>query len=141
LFGTNKQGFTTLSKTNEGFQQYDINTCTSDPKGCISNIENKKINPLIEMSGEYSKKIQQMKTNDIALSGNVTSFSNTYTDLSNNKLAQFSPQFTNFDNTMTIKDAMNNDLNEMLVQQNNMYIMGTIAAATLLVTAILIGKE
>jgi hypothetical protein len=141
LFGTNKQGFTTLSKTNEGFQQYDINTCTSDPKGCISNIENKKINPLIEMSGEYSKKIQQMKTNDIALSGNVTSFSNTYTDLSNNNLAQFSPQFTNFDNTMTIKDAMNNDLNEMLVQQNNMYIMGTIAAATLLVTAILIGKE
>jgi hypothetical protein len=141
LFGTNKQGFTTLSKSNEGFQQYDINTCTSDPKGCISNIENKKIKPLIEMSGEYSKKIQQMKANEIAIAGNITSFSTTYTDLSNNKLAQFNPEFTNFDNTVTIKDVMNNDLNEMLVQQNNMYIMGTITAATLLVTAILIGKE
>jgi hypothetical protein len=40
----------------------------------------------------------------------------------------------------TVRDALKNDEDIMLLQQNSLYITGTITAATLLIAAVLLAK-
>ena len=44
-------------------------------------------------------------------------------------------------NPPNIQDAITDDYQNLLVQENTMYILGIMATATLLITAILIAKE
>jgi hypothetical protein len=41
----------------------------------------------------------------------------------------------------SVEDARQEDLNELLLQQNSMYTIGTLTAATFLITAIVLARE
>lgn len=47
----------------------------------------------------------------------------------------------NYDGIKTLADGAQDDINSILIQENNIYIIGSIAISTLLVLAIIIGKE
>jgi hypothetical protein len=67
-----------------------------------------------------------------------------YNDLSNN-IHNENPNDIldlsgNFKNTKTVVDVAREDAQYLLIQQNSLYMVGTITIATLLITAILISK-
>jgi hypothetical protein len=41
----------------------------------------------------------------------------------------------------TVEDARQEDLNELLLQQNSLYTVGTLTAATFLITAIVLARD
>jgi len=135
----NFQGY---RQNTEGFT-YNTNDCGD--AGCYNFIKTQKINPLIQSAANYSNTLNALKNQSTDFSNNVTQFYSIRDDLSNNKLshyshAELSDSNFNNNNKKSILEAANDDLNELIIQQNNMYIIGTITTATLLVTAILLSS-
>lgn len=125
----------------EGFNGFDPTSCT-DPAnssiGCINFIKNNKIDPLKKMNKQYTDINNNIASNDTYLASNIQKYDQMYTDLSNNPNAHYRDATSDLLNPdVTAADAVKNDLNEMIIQQNNMYIVGTIATASLLLFAIL----
>jgi hypothetical protein len=131
-----KQAFSNMVDRTEGFD------------GAINIIQSNQIDPLMKISSSYSNKLNQMSQNYTDLSGNIDSYNSLHKDLSNNNKKY------NFNNigadgksilyykdikTPTVADGVQEDINIMLVQQNTMYIVGAVTAATLLVSALFIG--
>lgn len=124
----------------ENFTQYNQYDCSG--QDCKSFIQTQKIDPLIKTASDYSKTLQVMNANNTTFSNNLNTYNSTYTDLSNNAVYQFRAEDTDFNNTKkSLLETANDDLNELLIQQNNMYIIGTITTATLLITAILLSSS
>jgi hypothetical protein len=131
-----KQAFSNMVDRTEGFD------------GAINIIQSNQIDPLMKISSSYSNKLNQMSQNYTDLSGNIDSYNSLHKDLRNNNKKY------NFNNigadgksilyykdikTPTVADGVQEDINIMLVQQNTMYIVGAVTAATLLVSALFIG--
>lgn len=101
-------------------------------------------NNLAQMIQSNEKKQYQ---NYLDISNNITSYTNTATILSDNNNAyhyndkQDPNSLINNTEIKDIKSAINNDINELKLYQNSIYITGIIACATLLITAILISKK
>lgn len=133
----------TMAKQKESFTQYNSYNCDSNNnKDCKSFTTTEKIDPLIKTASDYSKALQLMNTNNTTFSNNLTTHISTYTDLSNSPIYQFSKDHNDFNNKKkSVLEVANDDLDELLVQQNNMYIIGTITTATLLITAILLSSS
>jgi hypothetical protein len=128
----------------EGFTPYNPADCAnySDAGGCKKFIQTYKIDPLIKTATDYSKALQKMEANNTTFTNNLTSYNTTYDDLSKNSVYQFRAEHTDFNNTKkSLLETANDDLDELLIQQNNMYIIGTITTATLLITAILLSSS
>ena len=130
LFGSN-----TSSNNVEPFNNYDTADCSLDQNGCISNIENKKINPLIEISADYSKKINSISQNNTNINTKIQTYQQSLADISNNPIYNFNSTELN---KKTLLDGMQDDVNEMLLQENTMYIAGAITTLTLMITGIMI---
>lgn len=120
-------------------ESFDTQDCTLDPQGCISNIENKKIKPLIEKSAEYSHSVNQIKQSNTDIGSKINHYKQLRTDISNNPIYSFHD--TSIDKPKNLLDGMKDDINEMLLQENNMYIAGSIATFTLVVVGILLLNE
>ena len=135
------QGFQGFSK--EGFTTYNSYDCVNNTgEGCKKFIQTYKIDPLIKTATDYSKALQTMDANNTTFSNNLGSYNTTYDDLSKNSVYQFRAEHTDFNNTKkSLLETANDDLDELLIQQNNMYIIGTITTATLLITAILLSSS
>jgi hypothetical protein len=135
------QGF--QSRT-EGFGQYNYNDChptQTNNIGCKAFIQEKKIAPLMRTTNVYSNMLKQMEYNNTNFSKKTQDFVSNYYELEDNSKYQFNPNDTKFNDSKdkkSILETANDDLNELLIQQNNIYIVGTITAATLLITAILL---
>lgn len=124
----------------EPFTPYNPYDCTD--KDCKAFIQTQKIDPLIKTATDYSKTLQSMNANNTTFSNNLTTYDNTYTNLSSNRVYQFRAEHTDFNNKpKSVLETANDDLDELLIQQNNMYIIGTITTATLLITAILLSSS
>ena len=89
-------------------------------------------------------------SNYIDIGNNIIRYNTLHKKLSNNnKKYEFNEYDINTDiyktnilqKTPSIVDAANDDINEMIMQQNNMYILGTVASAALIVTAILLSSS
>ena len=122
----------------EPFNSYDPNNCEYDPKGCISNILDKKINPLIEISNEYSNTLTNTINTNNKIEENQGVINNKWVDLSNNPLYY---KIKNDKTKTSLKDGIEEDINELNLQENNMYILGAITTATLFITAIMISMN
>lgn len=116
-------------------EPFDTQDCTLDPQGCIYNIEHKKIKPLIEISSEYSKSVNKIIQGNEIIENKIDQYKVLRTDLSNNPLYSYND--TKVDKQKTMLDGMNDDVNEMLLQENNMYIAGSMTVFTLVVVGII----
>lgn len=124
----------------EGFNLYDFNP---DPK-----VKNELQNNIQIMQGKQNLNntkdvISQQQYFD--LSNNIVVYNRSRYRLANNPLYDFSGNTLLFvpdktDPIKTTEDVMKNDINTLLLQQNYVYIIGSITCATLLIGVLIIGR-
>lgn len=77
------------------------------------------------------------------ISASIVNYNNSFNKL-NNQIGKFKNDILdvsgNFLPKNTLKDAVRNDIQTLLIQENTMYIVGVITTASLILTAILISK-
>ena len=142
LGNSGKTGFQNI----EGYESID---CSKSPEGCIDNINNKKLGALQNLHNGYYTNSLNAGSNYSDLGDNIKNYNQEYIRLLIHPKNKYEMNPFNSDGTpinflpktKTIVDAANDDINEMIMQQNNMYILGTIASATLIITAILLGSS
>lgn len=142
------EGFSGMNKpsyTVEPFNGYDMNSCSVDGTqvGCIKFIQDRKIQPLLSANNQYMKTLADLSNNDFWLSNAISQYKKTRMDLSNNPDAHYWDISENhlLEPVPTLLDTANSDTNTLLMQQNNMYIAGTMTTATLLILAIMLGSS
>ena len=131
----NIQGFTFHK---DGFNLYDFNP---DPN-VIEGIQNMD-KPIDEEKLKHTKTL--LVNQYVDLSRNIQLYNETRNDLASDvnndfygKTLLFLPDKT--DPIKTTEDVMKNDINTLMLQQNYIYIIGSITCATLLIGALIIGK-
>jgi hypothetical protein len=142
-----KESFAGMDTTNtvEPFNNYNMNSCTVDGTrvGCVSFIEDSKIKPLLDANSQYMQTLNQLNENNVYLTNQISNYKTIRGDLSGNPNAHY---WDMSDNHLlypvpTLLDTANSDANMLMMQQNNMYIAGTMTTATLLILAIMLGTS
>ena len=96
-------------------------------------------NPIIEGAQTYD--INILKDNITQTNDNIINYNNLNNSINSN------PTYNNLDlpdktdMVKTTLDVRKQDINALLLQQNYIYIVGSITCATLLIAAIVIGKN
>ena len=134
----------------EPFNSYNPEQCGITENGCVDDITKNKIDPLNTALSGLQTNAMKVGSNYIDIGNNIIRYNTLHKKLSNNnKKYEFNEYDINTDiyktnilqKTPSIVDAANDDINEMIMQQNNMYILGTVASAALIVTAILLSSS
>ena len=130
-----KEGF-----DNHGYQDASA-ACSDVGSGCQPAIQTGQITPLIKIASDYDNQIGEMTKTYLDMSANLHNYYVTRNMLNKHKKYDFSANqfFTTEDNSLV--NAMQQDTKQMALQQNNLYISGTILTTTLLITAIYLGIE
>ena len=77
------------------------------------------------------------KSNDISL--NISNYKSIYTDISNNFYLYNDPSGNiEYTEKSKLKTAVQSDINEMIYQQNNTYIIGMFAFTTIVIATFLV---
>jgi hypothetical protein len=114
----------------------------------VSDIKEFQITPMLRISSDYTNLTNKINSKRIDLSNNIAEITNSnktglrdqlmandFYDYSGNLLYYLNPP-------STTTDAMIEDTNAIIAQQNSIYILGAITSATLLVFAIMLaGRE
>ena len=126
------------NKNNRKKENFNPSVCTSEtPDGCNQYISN-NIQSLNNAYSGYYENSSKVGTNYTDLSNNIDTYNATYQDLSKNAKYEFDPSAGIQQSSSNILDVANADINEMVLHQNNMYILGTVTSASLLIAAILL---
>jgi len=138
-------GMNTASYMVEPYSGYDPNSCTNSSTGCVSFIKEKKLQPLVAANSQFLQTLTDLSNNDVRLSNAIKQHDDIKNELIDNKDAHYSKDDISDDHLLepvpTILDTANSDTNTLLMQQNNMYIAGTMTTATLLILAIMLGSS
>lgn len=137
----NIEGFTFHK---EGFDTYEFKP-DPDPNS-KPNVKNENKNNDKILSEENMKQTKDLLVHRyFDLSQNIFIYKKTRDELANNPNNDYSGNTLLFvpdktDPIKTTEDVMKNDINTLLLQQNYIYIIGSITCATLLIGALIIGK-
>jgi len=113
-------------------------------------IINKQINPMIEISNDYSQLQQQISDKYYSIGNKAYKITNPQTgkgvrdilSKDENNIYDFSGNTLYFNSKKPLKrDALKDDVNIMLAQTNDMFMLGTLTVATLLIGAIYFGRD
>jgi len=111
----------------ESFDVTTIETTSNNINNQLNNLNN--INDGINENYNY-------------LTENIKSYNSLYDKLNKNEKYDFSGKVLLYDKKKTtLADALEDDLKIMIIQENNLYILGTIAMATLLIGIIIISRD
>jgi hypothetical protein len=133
--GSNYTAFSENFVIYEGFNDHGYKVGTTG-----NTIVSGQILPLSAVAGDYSDKIKTVNQNYYDLSSNIGAINTIRYDISGNPVYDYNTPFV-LNKPKTLLDGLVYDNNLLTVQENAMYVLGTIAAATLIVLAIVIGKE
>jgi len=130
----------------EGFYNYGYNDALSDCSGngssigCNKAIQRKQIAPLQRIARDYQGQLAQMETNQTNLQNTINQYNETRNILNKSEKYDFSgnQHFTMEDTS--IQNAMQQDTKQLLLQQNDFYIAGSILTTTLLIGAIYLAR-
>ncbi len=108
----------------------------------------KTINTINSNYANYIASQKQIDPNRNKIGNQITSINTLYTDMSNNNIkydftskdAQQTPVIYSLDEDRSLTSALIKDNAIYLAEQNNLYLIGTLTMATLLISAILISK-
>jgi hypothetical protein len=129
-FSFKKEGFNSYEYSEEPRRQRDVVRNTRVLQG------RQRLNDTKDVV--IQKQYFDLSQNIVLYSTNRNNLANDPTyDFSGNKLL-FVPDKT--DPIKTTEDVMKNDINTLLLQQNYVYIIGSITCATLLIGVLIIGK-
>ena len=130
-----------MYKTFEGFTFFSLY------EGINSTTVQQNINDQKNLAQSIQTNNSNISKNYIDISNNIGAYNTTANYLSaNNNIYHYSDQqdpntIIGYNAPKDIKTAINNDINELKLYQNSIYITGVIACATLLLTAILVSKK
>lgn len=133
-----------MYKSFEGFKQFSIYEGVDQT---IPPEIQTRINTGKKLIGNISQNYIDISKNYIDISNNIDTYNIITSKLrsSNDKYHYSDIQdpnvIINYSTPKDINYAINNDVNELKLYQNSLYITGIIACATLLITAILISKK
>jgi len=125
----------TVSKTLESFNTHGYQDSVTG-----NLIVSKQINPLKEMTNDYSNKLHNIDTNYVDLKTNINAVMDIRKNISGNEIYDYNTPFS-LNKPKTVLDGLIHDNQQLSVQENAVFVLGTITAATLIVLAIVIGKE
>jgi hypothetical protein len=106
----------------------------------ISDIKNYEITPLQEMSKDYINGLNEIDVKRNELSGNIDSYKQTRHRLEP-EISKHEDEIITGKVKANLRDALIEDTNTMIVQQNYLYILGTLSFAIVLVGAIVIARN
>ena len=98
-----------------------------------------QVQPLQQISADYSLLINNMNQKYTDLSNNIGVYNDTRNSLLADNKYEFDSSIPVNVETPTLSDGFNKDTQLMALGQNNFYIAGTILSATLLITGIYLG--
>lgn len=130
-----------MYKTFEGFTNFSIYEGIDTATVQRSINEQKNLAQLIQTNNS------NINQNYVDISNNIGAYNTTAGILTaNNNIYHYSDQqdpntIIGYNAPKDIKSAINNDINELKLYQNSIYITGIIACATLLLAAILVSKK
>ena len=76
------------------------------------------------------------------LTQNIATYNTLYTTLNNDAKYDFSGNVLLYtDQKPTLSDGLDDDLKTMILQENNLYILGTITMATLIIGLLIISRD
>ena len=138
-------GFKTISSKegfdNHGYEDPTVKYCTyPNEVGCHNAILQKQITPLTQISQDYQAQTTQMNTNQRIIGNTIVDYKSVYRTLNNNNKYDFSGNqpFSMEDNSL--QKVMQQDTKQLLLQENDFYIAGSILTTTLLITAIYLAR-
>jgi len=115
---------------------------------CSQSIIKNQIKPLTQTAKEYENKMEQVKGNYDELKNGIKKFKNSFEEMDkkeeydfNGKLLKYNEHSPHSKYKTTIRDGLDEDISVMVQQENNIYLLGTITAVSLLITAIFIGSR
>jgi hypothetical protein len=130
-----------MYKTFEGFTTFSI----------YEGIDRSTVQQNIDRQNNLLQSIQsnneKKSKNYLDISNNIGAYNTTANILStNNEIYHYTDNqdpntIIGYNSPKDIKSAINNDINELKLYQNSIYITGVIACATLLIAAIFISKK
>jgi hypothetical protein len=109
----------------------------------INDISLNQVAPLKLIAGDYSATLTQINSNYYDLSNGITNTAQLWNSLTADQKYDLSGNLVyysgiNARKNPTIKDAMNEDVKSIILQQNTIYMLGSVTAASLLILAILL---
>jgi len=120
---------------------------TNDPKslGLPDGIIQDQINPLNEIANDYEVKMKKVNTRFIDISNNINIITNYQgqgirDDMSGNDFYDYNTPFT-LNKPKTLVEGRIYDTKQLAAQDNAVYVLGTLTAATLIVFAIALARE
>ena len=117
-----------------GFVQYPNGTTNSNA------VINTQITPTISIYNDFLSKQTQINNNVYDLSQNIHDFSNNYFNALNAPNDKYDMSGNNFNKPPTQLDGLISDNKEIIMQQNNIFILSTITITTLVLALILVSK-
>jgi hypothetical protein len=116
-------------------------------RNIITDISNNQIAPMKEIANDYTSNVTLINNNYIDISNNLSKTNSLLSTLTNDPNNNYDHRgdTLNYDGVNGLKraslnDAINDDIKAFILQQNTIYILGSIAAAALLILAINVGK-
>lgn len=136
-----KNAANTINETNPS------NNPTNPNNLSVSDINKFQISPMIQISTDYSNLLNKIQKNNTDLSNNIGKITNQDRTgvrdklLANDIYDHRGDLLYYYQPKPTVTDAMIEDTNAIIVQQNYVYILGAITTASLLVLAIMMARE
>lgn len=136
-----------VTKAFEGFDTHGWkppgqNCGLSGTDQCYPGILYGQINPLKSISKDYSAKLNQINSNYLDISNNISKYKNVYNTVNSDSKYDFTGnQQIVLNGPTDLLTEMKNDSKQLALQTNNMYIAGSILTTTLLISAIYLGRS
>lgn len=129
----------------ESFNNYNYynpeQACTTgNNTGCINAISQGQVIPLSQMAQDYQNQNAQMNITRANITNSIDQYKTTYNVVNNNIKYDFSGNQPFIMEDTSIQNVMQQDTKQLLLQENNFYIAGSLLTATLLITAIYLAR-
>jgi hypothetical protein len=126
---------------NRGYEDPSIKYCTyPNELGCSNAILQNQITPLTEIAQDYQKKTLQMNRNKEQIRRKINNYKHINSKLNSHEKYDFSGNQPFSMEDTTILNVMQEDTKQLLLQENNFYIAGSILTTTLLISAIYLAR-
>jgi len=121
------------------YSKYASNPTTSMPTAITDN----QITPLSKIADDYAGALSHIDSNQALLKQKIANYNGLHANLAKEKdnKYDYDGSSINYKKPPTINDALIEDANVMILQQNDIFALGSIAVATVLIAAIYIGRE
>jgi hypothetical protein len=126
---------------NHGYEDPTAKYCTyPNSMGCRNAILQKQINPLSQIAQDYQNQTAQMNANEGNIDSTISQYNYYHGIMNNNNKYDFSGNQSFTMEDISIQNVMQQDTKQLLLQENNFYIAGSILTTTLLVSAIYLAR-